>query len=160
MRRSHRLSSIGLGLGLAVVGVLGASAPAVAGGAERYSLPDQQVPTENPCTGQSTLLTFTDLQVLLREALDSNGKLHFFEHIRANWHTEDGFSGRFRDNFGVMDADPGTFSDFVAHQQVRFVGRDASGRVVRFRVVFVANVTPEGPRASVDVQEASCSGRR
>jgi hypothetical protein len=146
-------------LALTVLGVLAAAAPAAAGAAVHHSLPDQQVPVDNPCTGQPTLLTFTDQQVLLRESLDANGKLHFVEHIRASWHTEDGFSGRFRDSFGVLDADPGTFTDFVAHQQVGFVGQDSSGRVVRFRLVFVANVTPEGLRASVDVQEASCSGR-
>ncbi|MBD8869323.1 hypothetical protein [Nocardioides donggukensis] len=155
MRTSHLVATATLALGL----VAGTGGTAWAGGVERFTLPDEQFPVDNPCTGASTLLTLTDQQLLVREAEDGNGAFHITQHVAADWHTEDGFSGRFRDNFGVTDADPGTFTDFVLHQQVRFVGRNASGRVAKFRGSYVVRQTPDGPRAQVEFEEATCVGR-
>lgn len=113
----------------------------------------------NPCTGEWTVQTLSGL-VHVREQLTPGGTFHLLERFDVTWTTDDGFAGTARQVLTVIDRNPGTFDDYVAHLTVHFIGRDGNGRVVQTRELVVVNL--RGGEVIVDRQrfDERCTGRR
>jgi hypothetical protein len=155
MRRTRRLfASI---LSVALAGTL-FTMPASAAPFETFAI-EHAFPVDNPCTGQTTELSLTGV-VHVREQLTDGGTFHLLERFDAAWTTADGFAGTARQVVTVTDRNPGAFDNYAVHLTLHFIGRDASGRVVQSRELFVVNLREGDAIVQREQLTARCSGRR
>lgn len=154
MRRTRRLFATILSVALA--GTL-FTMPASAAPFETFPI-EYAFPVDNPCTGQETELSLTGV-VHVREQLTAGGTFHLLERFDATWTTADGFAGTARQVVTVTDRNPGTFDDFVVHLTLHFIGRDANGRVVQSRELFVLNLRDGDTIVQRERLTARCSDR-
>lgn len=145
---------------LAGAGVLLASltlaASAAADPAVHELPPDETFTDVNPCTGQTTTITFSYSKFVIREGPDAAGGFHVTGTGVGTVTTTDGFTGRFTFWFGFNGTRSGTTVETFTQSVT--ISNESRQRVVAIFVFHVTSVDGD-VKAEIELDKIRCLGR-